>query len=336
MRQDRSQGRADSTTSHRSRRAKRFALRALRDELLPDARLAFHIPEAPAKWRERVRMLPAIELATSFSLSRRIATHPIVPPAVITSRLAPSTVGHRLLGAWRYGERIVADAVLFALWQARSFARSAMREYPGDPESGMPTVVMLPGLATNWNFMDAVAVALSDEGFRVVQLPQLGRVTRSVNVLTEMVIRYLRSHRELGPVLFVSHSKGGLIAKRVLLEDPDAELALGAVAISAPFDGARAARLVRGRSATMREVMLLRPGSEPMLDLARNTSANSRITTISPIIDEIVGSRGTLPGARNLAVSSIGHNLLLADPRVHRMIVRELHRIMDAAAASKR
>ena len=81
---------------------------------------------------------------------------------------------------------------------------------------------------------------------------------------------------------------------------------------------------------------MLRPGTPEMLGLARETGANSRITTISPIVDEIVGAGGALPGARNIAVSSIGHNLLLADARVHRIIVREVRRIAAADAANDR
>ena len=284
---------------------------------------------APESATARVPRLDAIATA----ISERIATQPLLPSPVLLPTFVPPTTAQRLRGAFRYGERVVADAVLWAFWQVRSLFRSPVPWYPGDAASKLPTVVLLPGLATNWKFMEPLADALADAGFPVVQLPQLRRVTKPSSDLAELVLRYLRTHRELGPVLLVSHSKGGLVAKRVLLADPEAKLALGAVTISAPFDGARAARFVRGGRSPFREVVLMRPGTPAMLELARQTSANSRITTVSPIIDEIVGSRGTLPGARNLAVSSIGHNLLLADPRVHRLVVRELHRVVDAAAA---
>lgn len=279
----------------------------------------------------RPPMLDAIAAA----ISERIATQPLFSPPAALPLFVPPTCAQRLRGSLRYGERVAADSLLWAYWQVRSLRRSPLPVFAADAASGLPTVIMLPGLATNWKFMQPLTNAIAAAGFPVAHLPQLRRVTKSSTDLAELVLRFLRTHRELGPVLLVSHSKGGLVAKRVLLADPEARLALGAVTISAPFDGARAARFVDGRIHALREVVLMRPGTPAMLSLARQTAANSRITTVSPIIDEIVGSRGTLPGARNLAVSSIGHNLLLADPRVHRLVVRELHRIVEAAAANE-
>lgn len=232
-------------------------------------------------------------------------------------------------GQVRVATCVVADSALWSWWQAKAvLPRTAPRRWcAGDGA----TVVLVPGLATNWQFLRPVGDALSRAGFRVRVFPQLRRMGRSENELANMLRRFLESHREWGPVALVTHSKGGLVAKRVMLDDPDGRLVAGAVTIAAPFHGAVAARFVRGEFRSLRHVTDLRPGTPSVLELARRTEVNSRIVTISPIVDEIVGRRGPLPGARNFAVSAIGHNRLLALPRVQQLVVRETHRLMQRA-----
>ncbi|RRJ87893.1 hypothetical protein EG850_03295 [Gulosibacter macacae] len=315
--------------------------------LLSDARLSFADDEVIAQWQERQRE----ELARWQEWLQSFPPQPVwrvrgrrrsdrKHPARSVPLFTIPPWWRRLPGALRFGVSIAADSFVWDYLQARSLRP---RQVPGrfSPEdnnhSSLPTVVLIPGFLTNWQFMMPIAETLTRLGLQVRVLPQLGFMLDSVEALAEQVIDDLRVHADTGPVVFVTHSKGGLVAKRVLLADPEGELALGAVTISAPFAGARAARLVSGTVPLpyVREVVMLRPGTPAMLDLARETAANSRITTISPIVDEIVGAGGALPGARNIAVSSIGHNLLLADARVHRIIVREVRRLVRADAANE-
>ena len=336
--------------SIRARRGRLLLARARRGQLLSDARLSFADAELIAEWQRRRlehvarwqewfgRFPP--ELVFKVRARRRRDLRAPVARSVPLFTTPPWW--RRVPSAVRFGTAIAADTFVWDYLQVRSLrprqppSRYAPVPYRLDPE--LPTVVLIPGFLTNWQFMTPIAETLARLGVRVRVLPQLGWMLDSVDELARLVLDDLREHAEEGPVVLVSHSKGGLVAKRVLLADPEGELALGAVAISAPFDGARAARLVRGnlRVPYVREVVMLRPGTPAMLELARETGANSRITTVSPIVDEIVGAGGALPGARNIAVSSIGHNLLLADARVHRIIVREVRRIAAADAAQER
>lgn len=220
---------------------------------------------------------------------------------------------------------VVVDSFLWAWWQLRSLLPLPV---PRRWRTGEYTVVMIAGLATNWRFMWQLGDALSRAGFRVEVLPQLGRMTADVADLATEVMRALRASEYDRPVVLVTHSKGGLVAKRVLLRDPECELVAGAVTLSAPFQGAVAARLVRGEFRSLRNVVKMRPGTPSTLEFAGRSEANSRIVTIAPLIDEIVGKRGPLPGARNIAVSAIGHNRLLAMPRVQQLVIREVRRLM--------
>ncbi|NLT26781.1 MAG: hypothetical protein GXX90_09075 [Microbacteriaceae bacterium] len=344
--------------SRRARRDRAAIVRARRRELLADARLTFAEPERiaewearwldhRARWQEWFERFPPELVWKVRGRRRRDRAHP--PRSVPLFTTPPWW--RRVPSALRFAVAIFADTFVWDYLQLRSLRPRdvPVRFTPDAPEAAgsgpgrqgalaLPTVVLIPGFLTNWQFMMPIAETLARLGVRVRVLPQLDRMLRSTGELAELVLDDLREHADEGPVVLVTHSKGGLVAKRVLLADPEGELALGAVAISAPFDGARAARLVHGDLPVpyVREVVMLRPGTPEMLGLARETGANSRITTISPIVDEIVGAGGALPGARNIAVSSIGHNLLLADARVHRIIVREVRRIAAADAANDR
>lgn len=338
--------------SRRARRDRVAIARARSRELLGDARLSFAGPELRAQWQQlrmehRARWQEWFEAAPPelmWKVRARRRRDRLHPPRSVPLFTSPPW-WRRLPSASRFGLSILADSFVWQYLQLRSLLPRPVPEryvHGGAAAGGrgpgreLPTVVLIPGFLTNWQFMLPVAETLSRIGVRVRVLPQLGRMLRATDELAELVLDDLRAHRESGPVVLVTHSKGGLVAKRVLLADARGELALGAVALSAPFNGARAARLVRGDLPVpyVREVVMLRPGTPAMLALARETGANSRITTISPIVDEIVGAGGALPGARNIAVSSIGHNLLLADVRVHRLIVREVRRIAAADAAN--
>lgn len=191
-----------------------------------------------------------------------------------------------------------------------------------------PVVVVLAGLGTPSGFMHPVLDSLTQRGFRTVVLPQLGWNFRSVGELARLVDRYLRAHTEYGPVLLVGHSKGGLIAKQVLLNDPDAKYALGAVTISSPFRGARTARYITGHSWRItREIIQLRPGVPAQLKMSGSDSVDRRIVSVIPLYDPIVGLPGTLVAGTNRTVSALGHNRLLGDERIHDLIARELRRL---------
>lgn len=235
-----------------------------------------------------------------------------------------------LVARFRIALGVVIDSMLWAQWQLRSLLPLPV---PKRWRTGEDTVVLIAGLATNWRFMWQLGDVLAHAGFRVEVLPQLGRMTADVSDLATEVTRALRASERDRPVVLVTHSKGGLVAKRVLLRDPECELVAGAVTLSAPFQGAVAARMVRGEFRLLRNVVKLRPGTPSTLELAGRAEANSRIVTISPLIDEIVGKRGPLPGARNIAVSVIGHNRLLAMPRVQQLVVREARRLIPSSSA---
>lgn len=218
-----------------------------------------------------------------------------------------------------------------AYWlRARRFLwgrRATLLAPPAQVDPDKPVIVALAGLATSWEFMQPLIDGLIARGFQVAVIPQMGKNFSSVSELAERVKLFLRSHDDLSPVMFVTHSKGGLVAKRVLLEDPDWRYAAGAVALAAPWAGATSARYVRGLTKFGREVVTLRPGTPSQLELEHLDAQDSRISSISPVYDEVVGIRGRVHGGSNRAVSALGHNRFLSDERLHGLVEREVNRL---------
>lgn len=231
----------------------------------------------------------------------------------------------------------VADSTYWAIWQVRAHGlrtqrflrgrRATLLADPAGVDSDKPVVVAIAGLATCWEFLTPLIDGLIARGFQVAVVPQLGNNGSSVTHLAAHVKRFLRAHDELSPVVFVTHSKGGLVAKRVLLEDPQWRYAVGAVTLAAPFAGAKTARYIRGLTKFGREIVTLRPGTPSQLELEQMDAQDSRISSIAPVYDEIVGLRGRVRGGSNRAVSSLGHNRLLSDERVHALVEREIIRL---------
>jgi pimeloyl-ACP methyl ester carboxylesterase len=228
-----------------------------------------------------------------------------------------------------WGVRQIDGAFGMREWLTTSRLRTHYSPRSTGWRSGGPVVLVLAGLATPWRFRRPVLNALSDRGYRVVVLPQLGWNLRPVAELAATVERYLDAHPELGRVLIVGHSKGGLIAKQVLLDDLAGDRTIGAVAVAAPFGGARAARFVHGSHPITREMIGLRAGTPMQLAFAMRDGADARIASIMPLYDQIVGIPGKLRAGRNLTVRALGHNLLLADRRVHDILDRELRALIE-------
>ncbi|WP_192497151.1 esterase/lipase family protein [Gulosibacter chungangensis] len=231
----------------------------------------------------------------------------------------------------------IVDSLYWALWQVRASGlrlrralwgrRATLLTAPAKVDPNKPVIVALAGLATSWEFLTPLIDGLTRRGFQVAVLPQLGHNLSSVPELAEYVKRFLRTHDDLSPVMFVTHSKGGLIAKRVLLDDPDWRYAVGAVVLAAPFAGATSARHIRGLTKFGKEIITLRPGTPSQLELEHMDAQDSRISSISPLYDEVVGIRGRVRGGSNRAVSALGHNRFLSDERLHALVEREVNRL---------
>lgn len=201
---------------------------------------------------------------------------------------------------------------------ARDYLYAAQRQLRGPRERVVPAtfadgdrkpVVVLPGVLEPWTLMLPVAERLHAEGHPIHVVDALAVNTVSVAAAATLVEAVL-AERDLREVVVVAHSKGGLIGKRLLIDDVDGRIAQ-LIAIATPWHGSSLARLVPGQV-----IGSLRPEDPAITTLAANTEVNVRITSIYPTLDQQVPEGSWLDGATNIEVPAVGHFRVLSDPEV--------------------
>ncbi|MFF2371944.1 esterase/lipase family protein [Agromyces sp. NPDC058110] len=207
-------------------------------------------------------------------------------------------------------------------------------------DDALPEVVLLPGVYEHWTFMRPLGNALNRAGHRVRVVRGLSMNRLPIAVTAARAVDALA--KEPAPAagrVFVAHSKGGLVAKHVLMDQeaaaaaraaapasttdaaanpldlgapparPPDIAALGVVAICTPFAGSRYARMFVNR--TMRD---LRPDDETIVRLGGAGSVNARIVSVFGVFDPHVPEGSVLDGATNVRVQAAGHFMILRAP----------------------
>lgn len=196
----------------------------------------------------------------------------------------------------------------------------------GDPS--LPEVVLLPGIYEHWSFMRPLGDALSAAGHRVRVVHGMGTNRRGVADTARRLERALAKvpAPNAGRVI-VAHSKGGLIAKHLMVAqadaEPDGEPAaegrrglLGVVAVCTPFAGSRLARLIVDPS-----VRALLPSDETIVMLGRAASVNACIVSVFGRFDPHIPDGSMLDGATNIRVPVPGHFRILGSGETHRAVI---------------
>lgn len=129
------------------------------------------------------------------------------------------------------------DLALRALWLL------GLLRAPKDPGSGTP-IVMLPGYTENAGALYWFARKLRRRGFRpfLVDFPStFSPIDKNVAFLRQKLIE-IRRITGCDRVAIVAHSMGGVVARALLLSDPDHGV-LTLIALASPFRGTHIARL---------------------------------------------------------------------------------------------
>ncbi|MHC2997722.1 esterase/lipase family protein [Microbacterium sp. HJ5] len=215
----------------------------------------------------------------------------------------------------------------------------------------LPEIVLLPGVYEHWTFLRPLGDALAAAGHRVVVVHGLGVNRRSIPQTSERLGRLLaRGETPAAGRVFVAHSKGGLIAKHLLVTSGAATAAaveastggdaaeaaasatpptggpplgmIGLVAVATPFGGARRARLFFDPS-----IRAFLPGDETIMMLGRETSINGRIVSVFGPYDAHIPEGSALEGATNVAVPTAGHFRVLGSPTTHEAVLQGIRHL---------
>jgi triacylglycerol lipase len=217
----------------------------------------------------------------------------------------------RRLAAW------ASDYLWAAWWQIRGIGqwRGAQQLTTGaDP--ARPAVVVVPGVYEPWGFMRPEIGALRQAGYAVHVVDTLGYNTGEIPAAARMVAEYLAGH-DLGRVVLVAHSKGGLIGKYLMARHDPERRVERLVTVATPFAGSAHARWLPVRA--VREFL---PTAVVLRELAREQAMNGRIVSIFGTFDPHIPGGSRLEGARNVELPVMGHFRILRDRRVVQAVVR--------------
>ncbi|WP_336653397.1 MULTISPECIES: esterase/lipase family protein [unclassified Leucobacter] len=196
-------------------------------------------------------------------------------------------------------------------WAVSSIWEGARRPHPPERfrHGGLAPVVLVPGVLESWTMMRLIAERLNRAGHPVHVLPELRLNTAPLAEGAALVEEHLRAG-DLRDAVIVAHSKGGLIAKLVLLGEEQERVAR-VIAIATPFAGSKLARWMPTR--TLRS---LHPSDPSIRDLVARTEADARIVSIHPPFDPHIPGGSRLAGAENVPTAESGHFRILGSPEV--------------------
>ena len=222
-------------------------------------------------------------------------------------------MGLRELGWW------IADYAYAVRRQA-----AALLGGPGPRDflsGGGSPVVILPGVYEPWRFMLPLIRDVHALGHPVHVLDPLRNNRMPVSEGAKIVDDYLAS-AGLADVVFVAHSKGGLIGKHVMAFGDHADRVREMVAIAAPFGGSRYARFLAGR--TLRSFSPIDP---TIRELGESLEVNARITSVFAEFDPHIPEGSALAGARNVRVATGGHFRILGCDDTRDAVRRSVTRV---------
>ncbi len=216
--------------------------------------------------------------------------------------------------------RDAAAAVADRLYQIRAQAKNLVGRTPSVryDRGELSPVLLLPGVYETWQFLRPVADRLSALGHPIHTVRELGYNRLSIIASAELAQRYL-DQKNLTGVVIVAHSKGGLIAKRMMVTDDRAGRIDRLVAINTPFGGSALADW-----APVRSLRAFSPRDETVMTLAANLAANVRITSIYSRLDPLIPGGSKLEGATNVCLSMVGHFRPLAAPALFAEVERAI------------
>lgn len=236
----------------------------------------------------------------------------------MTTRLAVTTWLRRAAW-WAMDYAYVVYWQLVAVTSRRGVAEFDAPASAASPPAG-PTVVLLPGVFESWRFMRPLAARLHRRGCPVHLVDTLGLNTRPIPDMARLVAADLVTH-DLGEVVIVAHSKGGLIGKYAMVHlDPDHRIR-AMVAVNTPFAGSRYARWI-----PLTAVRAFAPTDPTLAALSVDDAVNARITSVSSRFDPHIPGGSDLAGGVNVQLRTPGHFRALGDPELVPIILEALTR----------
>jgi predicted alpha/beta hydrolase family esterase len=170
-------------------------------------------------------------------------------------------------------------------------------------------VILVQGFAENFIPLKTIADHLNRLGYKIHVIPELNWQFFSIEKGAKILDEYILSHR-LKDVVLVSHSKGGLVAKKYI-DEAQKDTVKYAITLAAPYHGTLFGYL------KVLSLFELNPYSETIQKLLRNEKLNHKIINIYSTFDNhVIPNRNLiLEGTRNIQIPIVGHTRILESPK---------------------
>jgi triacylglycerol lipase len=224
------------------------------------------------------------------------------------------------------------------LSQWRDRAEMLTPPFPWDrprwQDRGGPPVVLLHGLWRGWRAMQPLARALQDEGFSTLNIPYpSGRLP--IETLVARIRPQIEAIASDGPVHFITHSLGGILARALMAENPPWNT--GKIIMLAPPNGGSeivdwlkkhpllhlalgpAGRSL-GTDGAPRTLPFFPAGTEAAVIMGRRCSIPAFRRLLDEENDGIVSAgKGRIDGLRGFSVIDADHTFIQMHPETIRL-----------------
>lgn len=167
-------------------------------------------------------------------------------------------------------------------------------------------VILVMGYAENFVFLETIGKFLNKRGYKVWIVPTSNPFNKIESEVTKIEAFIKQSN--LNNLIFVSHSRGGLIAKLLVDTNPDiAQTTKRLIAISTPWQGTKLGYLHFGN------LYEVKPNSKVIQKVLKNKSNLGKITNLYPKLDNhvIPNNHLLLADCDNHEINVVGHTKIL-------------------------
>lgn len=212
----------------------------------------------------------------------------------------------------------VDDSVAMLKLQGKSRLFTKPPESYTEHSKGKTPIVLIPGYLERWGVLRKIGNAVSKREHDVYVVSELGDNRFDIETSAGMVERVIRQN-SLNEAVLISHSKGGLIGKQVLIDG----FAEKMITIATPFSGSDMATYITNYL-PFYSLHELTPQSSYVKKLMENCDVNNRIISIYGEFDNLIPNGCWLDGAENFRCHTKGHHVILNNKYVIKFIKERL------------
>lgn len=174
-------------------------------------------------------------------------------------------------------------------------------------------ILLIPGLHESWVFLQSIGILTNQLGCKVHIVPSYNS-SESVNAGYEQIKQYIQT-KKLNLLTIIAHSKGGVIAKKLLMDKNLTNKIKRVITIATPFGGSILAYV-------WPDAYELNPKSPIIAQILQDQTGNSKIYNLYPRVDNhVIPNRNLLLiGANNVMIDIVGHTRILEADQTKKVI----------------